>query len=894
MKNYEQSSLWQSAFNLQDDGYNEQRQRLSQGYKQFRERVALLLQQIQNELPGLTLHDITHVDALWRVASEIAGPSYPLNPAEAIVLGGAFLLHDAAHCRAAFPGGLEEIRKTTEWRDAAAQRHCDLDQLVADSDDFQNVLFDTLRVLHPQKAHKLAFACWGDESGNALHLFPDDELREAYGHIIGEIAESHWFNPHELEPFAQRPVAAPVCLAPACWTVNLLKIAVLLRTADAAHIDAARAPGLLQAITRPKGISAQHWDFQKRLNQPCCDAARGELTFTGSPFPADKQEAWWLAYDAAVLVDGELSAANHLLRDAGLPSLAAREVAGARSPESFSRHVPCDGWHPVDASLRIGNIQSVIERFGGAKLYGDKPSLALRELLQNARDAVLACRALGGFGEKEGHIEVHLEEQNGEDWLHVTDTGIGMSRFVMTQVLLDFGRSLWRDPGLRREWPGLAASGFDAVGRFGIGFFSVFMLGKQVKVVTRRYEAHQDDAENQWLLEFTDGISARPSLRQPSTDEALKRHGTCVSVRLSDKEKLLQRERRWLDLGIGPCSESEALSLAEITGALAPALEIDLYTQEGAKERVKTASAGDWRNLDSLKLLERLHPKILDSNPKPWLVQHVHSCSKRLLPIIDINGKIQGRCATGNVGRWGSGGGVVTVGGLFGGYVNHLAGIIAGTQCDRLDRSAAIPSPSVTEASLATWADKQAALLREQDELNEDNSAVLLALGADPEELLLISHGNEAWTTRRLSNELAQIDELWMVEDGSLGYDSDTDEVRKVDFEQHLELDPKMYLLTRAVARNAFITESNWPRPFFNDCPSSPAAVIAKVLNDIWPCGEQEEADEQVIGTVFGTPITRSVTICTSKPIAADTEVEAALDLAFSHRADNLSDTLGK
>ncbi len=84
MSSYEQSSLWSSAFSPQSDGHDEERERLSHGYKRFRERVALLLQQIQKELPSITLHDITHVDVLWHVASEIAGPAYPLNPAEAL------------------------------------------------------------------------------------------------------------------------------------------------------------------------------------------------------------------------------------------------------------------------------------------------------------------------------------------------------------------------------------------------------------------------------------------------------------------------------------------------------------------------------------------------------------------------------------------------------------------------------------------------------------------------------------------------------------------------------------------------------------------------------------------------------------------------------------------
>jgi len=249
MCDYEQSGLWKNAFSHFNDRLDKQRDTLAHAYRDFRGRVDFLLQQIQKELPSLTLHDITHVDSLWRIASEIAGQDYPLNPAETFALGGAFLLHDAAHCRAAFSGGLDELRKTIEWCDAVAQLRYDPDQLVEGSEAFQSVLFDTLRKLHPKQARRLAFASWPDKSERSvINLFPHDELREAYGHIIGEIAGSHWLHPHEMEPFSRRIVSTPSYLAPANWPINMLKINILLRVADAAHIDAKRAPRLLLAM----------------------------------------------------------------------------------------------------------------------------------------------------------------------------------------------------------------------------------------------------------------------------------------------------------------------------------------------------------------------------------------------------------------------------------------------------------------------------------------------------------------------------------------------------------------------------------------------------------------------------------------------------------------------
>ncbi|AUB84069.1 hypothetical protein THSYN_26120 [Candidatus Thiodictyon syntrophicum] len=60
------------------------------------------------------------MDALWETASLIAGDEFELSPAEGYVLGGAILLHDAAMTLAAFPGGLTDLGKTDEWRDAIA------------------------------------------------------------------------------------------------------------------------------------------------------------------------------------------------------------------------------------------------------------------------------------------------------------------------------------------------------------------------------------------------------------------------------------------------------------------------------------------------------------------------------------------------------------------------------------------------------------------------------------------------------------------------------------------------------------------------------------------------------------------------------------------------------
>lgn len=93
---YEGTSLWMTAFNAVSGDTDQIRGTLCKEYKRSRDNAIFLLDKIGKDFPSLTVHDITHVDSLWKVASVIAGPDFPLNPLEGFVLGIAFLLHDAA------------------------------------------------------------------------------------------------------------------------------------------------------------------------------------------------------------------------------------------------------------------------------------------------------------------------------------------------------------------------------------------------------------------------------------------------------------------------------------------------------------------------------------------------------------------------------------------------------------------------------------------------------------------------------------------------------------------------------------------------------------------------------------------------------------------------------
>lgn len=87
---------------------------LADCYQAMRKRASALVTKIAADLPHMTIHDVTHLDALWEMAAIACGNVVNLNPAEAFVFGGAVLLHDAAMSLAAFPGGVAELKQTIE------------------------------------------------------------------------------------------------------------------------------------------------------------------------------------------------------------------------------------------------------------------------------------------------------------------------------------------------------------------------------------------------------------------------------------------------------------------------------------------------------------------------------------------------------------------------------------------------------------------------------------------------------------------------------------------------------------------------------------------------------------------------------------------------------------
>lgn len=541
---YTATGLWKRTLGEQDhDPDHEARAKLRAVFGQFHDSVKPLGAEVSQSVPGYTDHSIEHCDSLWDTADLIIGPDFQVTPAEAFVLGGSFLIHDLAMGLAAYSGGLLRIFKSDSWHDllwADWSEHAEHLQAQALADVANNPTWDGLtshavksslttflREHHAEEAEDLLKKEWELSSGESFYLLSDPEIRHWYGEVIGKVARSHWLDVSELESYLPAPFGAP-SIFPSDWAVDPVKIACILRLADAAQIDSRRAHPLHTPFRQPQGYSRSHWEFQEMMLLPY--ESEGRVVFSSSKsFSPERAEPWWLAYDTVSMIHAELQSVDAYCADQGRPRMRCRSAAGAEAPERFAKYVPTSGWQPLDARPRIRNPIRVIESLGGKALYGDEDDVPIRELLANATDAACARSAAQGPETTVPPTQVKFHREGDDHFVTVRDFGIGMSPEDIAQHLCDFGSSGWRSKRFRDEYPGALASGYSSTGKFGIGFFSVFMIADDVRVVSRSLRAGWDDT---YCLEFKEGISHRPVLRRALNAERLHEPGTAVTFHL--------------------------------------------------------------------------------------------------------------------------------------------------------------------------------------------------------------------------------------------------------------------------------------------------------------------------------------------------------------------------
>jgi len=154
----------------------------------------------------------------------------------------------------------------------------------------------------------------------------------------------------------------------------------------------------------------------------------------------------------------------------------------------------------------------------------------LRELISNASDALdkLSFESTKGtdFIDKKAPLEIRVNFDEKENTLTISDTGIGMNKEEIMKNIGTIAKS-----GSAEFLKQLTESKNDVnniIGKFGVGFYSVFMVADEVVIKTRSFR--KEDAPVEWS---SNGLG---TYQVKEIDEKLKR-GTSIEIHLKDDAK---------------------------------------------------------------------------------------------------------------------------------------------------------------------------------------------------------------------------------------------------------------------------------------------------------------------------------------------------------------------
>ncbi len=177
-------------------------------------------------------------------------------------------------------------------------------------------------------------------------------------------------------------------------------------------------------------------------------------------------------------------------------------------------------------SVQTEDIFPIIKKF----LYSEH-EIFLRELISNATDATSKIETLARRGEFKGELgdlTIHVILNPEKRTLTIRDKGIGMSKEEVEKYLNQVAFSS------AKEFLEKYKEDARIIGKFGLGFYSAFMVADKVEVITKSYR--EKEPAVRWICE------GKPEYELEETSK--EERGTDVILHLGeDGEEFLQKAR---------------------------------------------------------------------------------------------------------------------------------------------------------------------------------------------------------------------------------------------------------------------------------------------------------------------------------------------------------------
>ena len=553
------------------------------------DHAQIISDQIVHRLPQYTLHNGTHLFNVLSIMEELLPEETlrALTPLECALCILAAFTHDLGMVM--LDKDVKKYQETTgtpenqEWR-----RHCDAYpeeqrqierwKKIRDSEPVR--ASEASRRISYLEGHLLAEFIrkrHADKIDPILHWLTrlEEEAKNQtlfhYGHFdfkryLAQIGVSHGQRVSWLrETLVGSDKPDRFCRLAGGERVNVAFPGLLVRLADIMDFDASRAPGILyKHFGIENAVSILEWNKHMAITGWSFDDDTLTYEADACEHPIYEKSI----HDFVNVIDREIQSVKEelnwqrrFLSSKGdhyqicLPEFVQPQIRAALDDQGHPVYI----FHDLQFELDQHEIQQLLM---GESLYAD-PALCLRELLQNALDAlqmrdlrlkVLAkdpdarvepTDALRSDEALQVRVTWGQDSATDREYIRVSDSGCGMTREVLERYFTKLGKSYYRSSEYEREQQILREHGFSVspISQFGIGFLSCFMLADEIRIRT-----HPGQANHGVRAAYDVRLSGSGSLfwLSPGT---LERQGTEITLYLKQPFQLdhdHERAIRWL------------------------------------------------------------------------------------------------------------------------------------------------------------------------------------------------------------------------------------------------------------------------------------------------------------------------------------------------------------
>lgn len=404
-------------------------------FQETKKEVDILLQKYSANFPEYTDHSASHTLAVFEIASEIMTDDEVNNLGvdETYILAMACLLHDIGMC---IPEGkINEIKDSNEIL-LYKKSHPNLS------------VSEYIRDIHHKLSNKFILEEW------ELLKIPSKK----YAYAIGLVAEGHRkvdlgnFDIYEAQYFAKSGKEF-VCLP---------YLACILRIADELDVTNSRTPRLLTKYYMPNNeVSIREWSKHIATSQRNYkdNLVIFEVDCTDHNIYAALQEQ----FDK---IQNVINSCQKVIRS--IPAVKTNpyelNITLIEVKYNFIEFNP----KGIRFSLDVPNV---ITAFIGEDLYKDNLT-SLREAIQNSIDS---CRYKAAVLKEsfDPFIRVSVTDKV----IKVEDNGAGMDDFIIENFFAKLASSFYEQDKIKDQ--------FEAIGQFGVGVFSYFLLSEYIDIETK-------------------------------------------------------------------------------------------------------------------------------------------------------------------------------------------------------------------------------------------------------------------------------------------------------------------------------------------------------------------------------------------------------------------------